>query len=54
MTVSFGSAVKGQSQAHTGVQVPIAAEGPSAAAVADLNEQTDLFDLISRLLKLKD
>jgi alkaline phosphatase len=54
MTVSFGSAVKGQSQAHTGVQVPIAGEGPNAAEVADLDEQTDLFDLISRLLRLKD
>lgn len=54
MTVSYGSAVKNQSQAHTGVQVPISGEGPSAAAVADLDEQTDLFGMISRLLRLKD
>ena len=54
MTLSYGSAPKGVAQAHTGVQVPIAGEGPNAAAVADLKEQTDLFDLISRVLKLKD
>ena len=54
MTLSYGSAPKGSAQAHTGVQVPIAGEGPNAAAVADLNEQTDLFDLISRALRLQD
>jgi alkaline phosphatase len=54
MTLSYGSAPKGEDQAHSGVQVPIAAEGPNAAAVADLNEQTDLFDLISRALRLQD
>ena len=35
-------------------KVPIAGEGPRATAVADLNEQTDLFDLISSLLQLQD
>ena len=54
MTLSYGSAPKGSAQAHTGVQVPIGADGPNAAAVADLDEQTELFGLISSLLRLKD
>jgi alkaline phosphatase len=54
MTLSYGSAPKGNAQAHTGAQVPIAAEGPNAAAVADLDEQTDLFDLISSQLSLQN
>ena len=54
MTLSYGSAPKGYAQAHTGVQVPVAGDGPNAAAVADLKEQTDLFDLISRALRLQD
>ena len=54
MTLSYGSAPKGSAQAHTGVQVPIAGDGPNAAAVADLDEQTDLFDLISSLLGLQN
>ena len=54
MTLSYASGAKGVPQAHTGVQVPIAGEGPGAGAVADLEEQTDLFGLISSMLGLQD
>lgn len=52
MTLSYATGAKGVKQAHSGVQVPIAAEGPQAAAVTRLEKQTDLFDLIARVLDL--
>lgn len=54
MTLSYATGAKGVKQAHSGVQVPIAGEGPRASAVADLDEQTELFGLISSLLRLQD
>jgi alkaline phosphatase len=53
LTLSYATGVKGVAQAHSGVQVPIAAEGPQAASVARLEEQTDLFGLIAGLLRLQ-
>ena len=52
MTLSYATGAKGVKQAHSGVQVPIAAEGPHAAAVTRLEKQTDLFDLVARTLDL--
>ncbi len=53
MTLSYASGAKGVAQAHTGVQVPIAGEGPGASRVAGLKEQTDLFGLIVDVLGLQ-
>ena len=52
LTLSYATGKKGVKQAHSGAQVPISAEGPGAAAVKDLEEQTQLFGLVSRLLGL--
>ena len=52
LTLSYATGKKGVKQAHSGASVPISAEGPGAAAVKDLQEQTELFGLISSLLGL--
>ncbi len=52
LTLSYATGAKGVAQAHSGAPVPIVAEGPDAAAVTKLREQTELFGLISRLLGL--
>lgn len=52
LTLSYATGEKGVKQAHSGAQVPISAQGPGAAAVKDLEEQTELFGLVSGLLAL--
>lgn len=54
MTLSYATGLKGESQEHTGSQVTISGYGPQAANVMGLNEQTDLFDMISRALRLQN
>jgi len=53
MTVSYGTRAHGQSQDHTGAQVRIAAQGPQAASVVGVTNQTDLFHTIARALGLE-
>jgi alkaline phosphatase len=53
MTINYGTALPGQSQQHTGTQVRIAAQGPQAANVVGVTDQTELFDTMSRALGLK-
>lgn len=50
MTVNYGTNVFHQSQTHTGTQVRIAAEGPQAANVLGVIDQTDLFTIMARAL----
>ena len=52
MTVDYGTALPGESQEHTGTEVRIAAEGPQAANVVGVTDQTDLNGLIRRALSL--
>ncbi|MFT3898963.1 MAG: alkaline phosphatase [Gordonia sp. (in: high G+C Gram-positive bacteria)] len=52
MTVNYGTALKGEDQQHSGVQVRIAAYGPGAANVVGLTDQTDTFFLITDTLGL--
>lgn len=51
MTISYGNSEL-DSQNHTGAQLRIAAYGPQAANVTGLLDQTDLFFIISRALKI--
>jgi len=46
MVVSYGTAPYHQSQDHTGTQVRLAADGPRAANVLGVTDQTDLFQLM--------
>ncbi|WP_258066697.1 alkaline phosphatase [Arthrobacter sp. GMC3] len=52
MTMAYGTAEEGGSQAHTGSQLRIAAFGPGAANVVGLSDQTDLFFTMSNTLAL--
>jgi len=53
MTINYATRAHGQSQDHTGSQVRIAAQGPQAAAVVGITNQTDLFHTISRALGIE-
>lgn len=50
MTVNYATEPYGTSQDHTGAQVRIAAQGPQAANVAGVSDQTDLFHTMARAL----
>jgi alkaline phosphatase len=50
MTVNYGTRPHGQSQDHTGSEVRIAAQGPQAANVVGVTNQTDLFHTMARAL----
>jgi alkaline phosphatase/streptomycin-6-phosphatase len=48
MEISYGTAPKGGSQSHTGAQLRVAAQGPQAANVVGLNDQTELYHVLAR------
>jgi alkaline phosphatase len=50
MAVSYATAPVGESQSHTGTQVRIAAQGPQAANVVGISNQSDLFYTLGRAL----
>jgi alkaline phosphatase len=50
MEVSYGTAPKGGSQSHTGAQLRVAAQGPQAANVVGLNDQTELYHTLARAI----
>lgn len=53
MTVTWGTEPFGVSQEHTGSQVRIAAQGPQAANVVGITDQTELFHTMARALGLE-
>ena len=50
MQVSYGTGSSPTSQEHTGSQIRVAAQGPQAANVVGLIDQTDLFTIMARAL----
>jgi alkaline phosphatase len=52
MTMSYSTNGYHRSQDHTGTQVRIAAQGPQAANVVGVIDQTDLFQLLNRALQI--
>ncbi len=52
MVLSYGTNLPGRSQSHTGTEVRIAAQGPQAANVVGITDQTDLFHTMRRALGL--
>ena len=52
MEVSYGTAVPPASQEHTGATVRIAAQGPQAANLVGLHDQTEINRVIKRALGL--
>jgi len=53
MTVSYGTRMHLTSQDHTGAEVRIAAQGPQAANVVGVLNQTDLFHIMARALGIE-
>lgn len=53
MTINYGTRPHGQSQDHTGSEVRIVAQGPQAANVVGITNQTDLFHTMARALGLE-
>ena len=53
MTINYATRPHGQSQDHTGAEVRIAAQGPQAANVVGITNQTDLFHTMARALGLE-
>jgi len=52
MVIAYGTNGPGRSQEHTGTQVRVAAQGPQAANVVGVIDQTDLFVVMGRALRL--
>ena len=50
MKINYATTKPGVSQEHTGTEVRIAAQGPQAANVVGITDQTDLFDTLRRAL----
>lgn len=53
MMVTYGTGTTPSGQEHTGSQIRVAAQGPHAAHVVGLIDQTDIFRIITRALRLK-
>jgi alkaline phosphatase/streptomycin-6-phosphatase len=53
MTINYATEPHGTSQSHTGAQLRIAAQGPQAANVVGVTNQTDLFHTMARALGLE-
>ncbi len=53
MTINYGTRAHGTSQDHTGSEVRLAAQGPQAANVLGVTNQTDLFHTVARALGLE-
>ncbi|MER6989057.1 alkaline phosphatase [Saccharopolyspora hirsuta] len=52
ITVNYATAMPGESQEHSGSQVPIAGQGPHAADVDGVTDQTDLFRTLTGAMGL--
>lgn len=52
MQVSYGTGTTPVGQSHTGSQIRVAAQGPQAANVIGVIDQTDLFRIMRRALRL--
>ncbi|GAA0354663.1 alkaline phosphatase [Actinoallomurus spadix] len=53
MKINYATNTPGQSQEHTGTEVRIAAQGPQAANVVGVTDQTDLFRTLGRALGVR-
>jgi alkaline phosphatase len=53
MVVNYGTNLQGRSQSHTGTEVRIAAQGPQAANVVGITDQTELYHTVARALGIE-
>lgn len=54
MTVTYGTGETPTSQEHTGAQIRVAAQGPQAANVVGVIDQTDIFRIMARALGVEE
>lgn len=52
LTASYATNTDHRPQDHTGTQIRVAAQGPQSAGVLGVIDQTDLFRLMARALRL--
>jgi alkaline phosphatase len=53
MVLNYATNLPGRSMSHTGTQIRVAAQGPQAANVVGITDQTDLHHTIARALDLE-
>lgn len=53
MVINYATNLNGRSMSHTGTQIRVAAQGPQAANVVGITDQTDLYDTMARALNLR-
>ncbi len=53
MVVNYATNLPGRSMSHTGTQIRVAAQGPQAANVVGITDQTDLHHTIARALNVE-
>ena len=53
MVINYATNLSGRSQSHTGTEVRVAAQGPQAANVVGITDQTDLFHTMARALGIE-
>ena len=53
MVVNYGTNLHGRSQNHTGTEVRIGAQGPQAANVVGITDQTELYHTVARALGIE-
>ena len=53
MVIGYATSRSGD-QEHAGVPVPLRAQGPQAANLMGLRDQTDIFDVVLRALKINN
>ncbi len=53
MVINYATNLPGRSMSHTGTQIRVAAQGPQAANVVGITDQTDLHHTIARALDLE-
>jgi len=52
MTLAYGTNLAGRHQQHSGTQIRVAALGPQAAAFTGVIDQTEIFRVVARVLRL--
>lgn len=52
LTLAYATRIVGGSQAHTGTQVPVLAQGPHGSELSGTREQTELYRVMARALGL--
>lgn len=53
MVINYATNLQGRSMSHTGTEIRVAAQGPQAANIVGITDQTDLNHTIARALNIE-